>query len=561
MSAMISLYVLDCMLEFVFKKNALVRSYCAFLGVILVLFAALVVGNVFSGALFSIDDTGEYVRGPLNKLGYASTVVEVVVLAVCYARYRRFVGEALSKIMRVAPPVVLILVVFQVLFPNWLMNGAIAATSMLIVFVGFQCCHIEKDPLTGADNRRCCIDEMRARTASGQKYQAILVEIRNFSRVNHYFGHEGGDSILRQVADALKRANPDGKVFRYSGVGYLMLFPGAKDAVERGRIERTLGCMRTECLVGDAAVPLSFCATSIDYNGQPWTSERIARYLEYCIGIAKSENVEYVPFDYEAAKRYERREYVEAAIRFALENDRFNVWYQPIYCCETGTFDSAEALLRMTDKNGASISAGEFIPIAEQRGLIDEVSWVVLRRVCEFLGSSRVPELNTVTINLTARQLLQRDLPSRLLEELLRNGVDPSRLKIEVTERVLIESSLTVRVAMDEMRACGLRFVLDDFGTGYSNLSNVLGLPFSAVKLDRSLMAGLQDDPKSQLLAETIIPFFHKLELHVVAEGIETAEQAKRARAYEADRIQGFYYAHPMPEDELARWYRMQNEG
>lgn len=555
MSAAIALYVLDCILEFVSGKDRLLRAFCAFLGVALAVFAALLVWNLTSGALFFIDGAGAYHRGPLNKVGYLFTVAEVVVLAALYARYRRFAGKALSRIMHVAPVAVLLLVAFQVLYPDWLMNGAIAAVSMLIMFVSFQCCRIESDPLTGVGSRKSCIDELRIRTENGQSYQAILVEIRNFSRLNHFFGHAGGDSILRQVADSLRRSNPDGKVFRYSGMGYLVLFCDDVHRLADERVGRTLACMHEEHLVGSAVVPLSCCATSLIFDGQPWAHGGVARYLEYGIALAKSEGVEYVPFDYEAAKRYERREYVERAIEYALENDSLRVWYQPIHCCETGAFDSAEALVRMNDADGVSVPAGEFIPVAEQCGLIDRVSWVVLEQVCAFLGSGRAPGVHAVTINLTARQLLQRDLPNRLIGELSKNGVDPSRLKIEVTERVLAENDAAVRAAMEQMRMRGLRFVLDDFGTGYSNLSNVLNLPFSAVKLDRSLMVGLQTDAKSRLLAETMIPLFHKLGMAVVAEGLETADQVKCVKRYGADRIQGFYYARPMPEEELVAWY------
>ena len=151
------------------------------------------------------------------------------------------------------------------------------------------------------------------------------------------------------------------------------------------------------------------------------------------------------------------------------------------------------------------------------------------------LGSGTVPELKAVPVNLSMQQFLRKDLAKRIEDMLQKYNVAPDRLKLEITERMQAENSALARQTMEEMRRRYLTFLLDDFGTGYSNLSSVLDVPFEAVKLDRSLMSELTDDPRSRLMADTIIPFFHKLGQQVVAEGIESREQAELALHCGAD--------------------------
>lgn len=380
--------------------------------------------------------------------------------------------------------------------------------------------------------------------------------LKQFARVNQVYGHSSGDAILFQIAGALRQFSAGGQIFRYNSVEFLLLIPGSDEKEREERLEQVLSCMRREWPLGESHVAVPFCAAELTYSGQDCTPEQIISYLEYCVRLGKEDGRELVRFDGETAQRHRRREYLIRTMQAAVRDGRFQVWYQPVYHRDTGSFDSAEALIRLSDEQGRPISPGEFIPVAEENGLIDALSWIVLEGVCRLLGSGTVPELKTVSINLSMQQFLRKDLTERIEDMLRKYGVAPERLKLEITERVLADNSQLARQTMEKMSRRHLEFLLDDFGTGYSNFSSVLGVPFEAVKLDRSLMVGLTNDPRSRLMADTIIPFFHKLGQQVVAEGIESREQAELALRCGADRIQGFYYARPMPESELAEWYR-----
>ncbi len=211
--------------------------------------------------------------------------------------------------------------------------------------------------------------------------------------------------------------------------------------------------------------------------------------------------------------------------------------------------------MRLYDDNGMRIPPSEFIPVAEKFGLLDKLTWIALEDVCATLGSGEFPKLRSVSINLSMRQLLDPTLKERILGVLDAHGVEHSRLKLEITERDIAENSNMVRRAMEDMGQQSLEFFMDDFGTGYSNFSAAMDLPFSVVKFDRSLIVDMESNQKSRLTATTLIPFFHKLGKVVLAKGIETEEQAKLALEIGADRIQGFYYARPMPKTKLRVFY------
>ncbi len=170
----------------------------------------------------------------------------------------------------------------------------------------------------------------------------------------------------------------------------------------------------------------------------------------------------------------------------SIRQRRFKVWYQPVFNLKTNRFSSAEALLRLRDYDGEPVSPSEFIPLAEETGLIDDLSWIVLEEVCTLLGQMR-DKIDSISINLSMQQFEDRSLCARIHECLNRCGLNPDQLKIEVTERVLLQDMDYMKRMMEEMTGEGFGFYLDDFGTGYSNLSCALSLPFEYIKLDRSL--------------------------------------------------------------------------
>lgn len=551
-------YYLCCrVMEFVFSKDCL-RWAALGLAAIQLAYTLLVLWNLSSGVLFWFDAEGQYRRGPLNQTGYLAVVVEILVLLACYARNRSSVGAAMRQVVRLQAPLVLLGGLLQVLYPQYLLNGIVCALMNLIIYVSFQSRSSERDSLTRIGNRRSFVSELALRTGSGQQFQCILVGLRQFSQVNQQFGYACGDKLLYQVAARLNGLLAGGSAFRVSNVEFVVLCPYTDAQAGLANLEQVRALTRSQWDLDGAAYQGKFQLAELTCRGQGWTADQIIEYLEYAFRLAKEEKLDLVRFDGAAAHRYQRRMYLIETMRRAIADRRFQVWYQPIYHKDTGRLTTAEALLRLNDYKGQPVSPGEFVPILESTGMLDEVSWILLDEVCRLLGSGAVPGLKAVSVNLSMQQFLRTDLIARIEASLDRYQVAPERLKFEVTERVTLEDIGYTRGVMEEMTRRELRFYLDDFGTGYSNLSAAMALPFETIKLDRTLVKDLDHDPGVQLMVKSLIEFFHCQRQTVVAEGVETQGQAQQLMDYGADRIQGFYYARPMPEAELIRLFREQ---
>ncbi len=553
MSSAIVYYLTVRMIEFV-NSGWHLRIVRILIALVTVGFLALVASNYWNGYLFYFREDGSYVRGPYNSFMYIEPVLYLVMFLVCYLVNRHSVSQASTRIVRATPLIVAPLVVLQLLYPQQLLNGTIAALVNLVSYMSYQSAVAGRDPLTGLQDRKSFLDELPLRAADRRGCQIIVVALRNFSSINEVFTHRGGDALLFHIAEELRRRCGEGSVYRYNNVMFLLLLPGGNKTTCTLRLNQVRDCMSRPWKLGDSYVDVQSTLAELSLQGQQWSSEQIVNYLDYSVQLAKEESMPLVRFDAEIAARLEREEHVIRAMQEALDNGGFEVWFQPVFYRSTRSFQSAEALIRLSDGNGGYISPEEFIPLAERAGLIDEISWFVADRTCSLLGSGRCPWLESVSVNLSVRQLMAKDLCERLEQLLGKHEVDSGRLKIEITERFVADDEKAARLAMDKLHDAGFGFLLDDFGTGYSNFSSVLNLPFDTVKLDRSLVSGLVDDAKSRLTVMALVPFFHKLGLNVLAEGIETAAQSDIAFDFGVDRIQGFYYARPMPEDKLVEF-------
>lgn len=551
-------YLFQRMLEYVYDKHCLRRAATGLI-LLMVFYTGLILWNLGSGVVFSFDADGNYQRGIYNRLGYLMMLIEIIMLVTCYIRNRRSVSTDMLRVIRIIIPVVVVVGILQVsVLRSVLLNGTIMALANLIIFLGFQSRPIEQDSLTGAGSRKSFFDEISLRTEGRQHYQVIAVALRNFSGVSQKVGHKKGDDLLYQVAKFLGGVHPECRVYRISNVEFAVLLPWYSMQEQEPLLEKIIDRFRQTWLLEEDPCEIPFHAAALTYQGEPWHAEQVMLYLEYTLNLAKAERQELIRFDEDVARRYQRREFLLETMRRALEEHRFQVWYQPVYHREREGFASAEALLRLTDYQGNAVSPGEFVPLAEEYGIIDALTWVVLEKVCALLGSGVVPGLEQVSVNISMRQFLQRDLLERVEQMLRRHRVAPERLKLEITERVLLEDLDYIRETMERMKRHRIGFYLDDFGTGYANFSSVLDLPFEVIKLDRTILSEHPDKPKAQMLPSVLIPFFHNLGYTVVAEGVETEEQAQWMLWCGSDRLQGYHYARPMQEEQMIELFQNQ---
>lgn len=543
-------YLFILTLEHVYEKHCLRRARIGIWGITL-LYTGLVLWNSRSGVLFYFDQAGNYCRGPWNGAGYAVMVCEILLLVLCYFQNRSSVDRGMARVMRTMPPILVLLAAFQAYYPELLLNGTLFAIADLILFLNFQSRRVETDSLTGIGNRKCFFSELTMRLAGKQPFQVILVGLRQFSEINRRFGHRWGDQFLYEVACELEGMGEAARVFRFSSVDFAVLLPQGACLEGRAPLEALRAKMEKSWRLGEVSSTIPFSLAVLNYDGQDWTASQIVEFMEYTLRLAKEDPKGEAVFDTETQGAVARRKQVVELMRRRLEEGRFQVWYQPIYSCRAGAFRAAEALLRMQDDQGRQVSPTEFIPLAEESGLEGELNRLVLKETCRFLPRARALGLESVSINLSMQQLVDQELPGYIERCLEQFGASAEQLKLEITERVLLQNMGEARRQMEALERMGLRFHLDDFGTGYSNLSRVLEMSFERVKLDQSLLSEFPECDRADRLVRTMTQLFHEMGQEVVAEGIERQAQTDQLERYGVDWLQGYLFTRPVTEEEL----------
>ena len=522
------------------------------IGIFFTLLEIGVLCNYKTRWFFYFED-GVYMRGPFNKVGYAAVAIELTMLVICYLRHRAIASRSLRKLMHIMPPLILFLGIMQQIFPNILMNGTISSLANLILFICFQSSRIGQDALTGLPNRHTFFQEMEARRRKPQYFHLILFYLEDMEMINRKFGIKEGDALLYMVGRYLEEYAPHYRAFRFSSTSFLLYgsFPDYPEHTKqvaqalRNRFEKPWEAAGITSRI-NVSVAHMIC------NSSESDDSYLISQLEYALARAREAGGgSVVFFDSRLKEQFERSQYVLTQVRQALEEESFQIFLQPIYSLKEKIFTSGEVLLRLNDKAGHAISPGEFIPLAEKTGLIDEISWLVLKKACHFLAGDPELPLQTISVNMTAQQLNDPAFSRKIHSCLNQYGISPERLRIEITERTITENPPLVRSVMTQMAEEGMQFYLDDFGIGYSNLAGMMALPFETVKLDSSLLQNIAQNEKTFQVVKLLVDLLHHAGFIVVAEGLETGEQVEKAEEIGFDRIQGFYFAQPMPVEEL----------
>lgn len=265
--------------------------------------------------------------------------------------------------------------------------------------------------------------------------------------------------------------------------------------------------------------------------------------------------VQRIAEDEQVYDRYLYEKQIEHFLEDAVEEDLFEVWYQPIWSVEKQKFIVLEALGRLKHPEAGWISPQLFFKIAAEKGLIFQIMPIQIRKICCFLKQNEeaLKDIEHVKINLTAVELADPFYIDRLAEQILREGISPNQIQFEVTENIAVHYTKEIEESILSLKKKGIRLCMDDFGTGYSNVSSMLQLPYSGIKLDRSLLQGVCQDPKRAALYHDIVSTFRILGYQVIAEGVETREEADLLSEWGVDLIQGYYYARPQPEEDLLK--------
>ena len=418
------------------------------------------------------------------------------------------------------------------------------------------------DPLTDLPNRVLLHDRLRHALAFRGRQDVLLallfLDLDNFKETNDRLGHAAGDELLVAVAERLRTCvRPSDTVARLGGDEFAIVLEGLTGPADLARApERILQAMRSPFIVhGTEAATTASIGISVDVDGTSSVEELlhnadIAMYAAKRAGKARFEFFE--PAMHVAA--LERLD-LEADLRRAVAAQEFVLHYQPILSLASERIVGLEALVRWAHPTRGVLGPAEFIKLAEETGLIVAIGGWVMDEACRNakVWQERYPSATPLTIgvNLSGRQLQDPGLLASVQETLRATGLDPSNLVLEITETVMMQDTDTSVARLEELTRLGVRIAIDDFGTGYSSLSYLRRFPIDILKVDKSFVDGVADDPDAAVLAEAIISFGATLQLGTLAEGIETVDQRDRLQAMGCELGQGFHFAKPLPAAEI----------
>ena len=414
------------------------------------------------------------------------------------------------------------------------------------------------DPLTGLANRALFLDRLsqaKTRAArSGGSVGVLFVDLDGFKTVNDSLGHAAGDQLLIIAAHRLVSVvGPTDTVARFGGDEFAILIEDAKEPITAARLaRRSLEVLEKVIEIDGREV---FVTASIGVSaGLEEEPEELLRRADLAMYEAKGQGKgRYELFQSHMHETMAQRLELEQDMRGAAEREEFVLHYQPIVRLDTGAVVGVEALLRWMHPSRGLISPEEFIPIAEDSGQIHALGRWVLREACEqIVGWEGEHGPLHLTVNLSSAQLRQASIVREVAEVLDATGLDPGRLTLEITETVLMDVSTSNLERLTALKKGGVRLAVDDFGTGYSSLQYLRRFPIDWLKMAKFFVDGVDSSDSQSRLARAIVNLAHSLEIEVIAEGIESAQQAAVLSELGCIWGQGFYYSPPLPAAETS---------
>nr|WP_320009680.1 EAL domain-containing protein [uncultured Desulfobulbus sp.] len=416
------------------------------------------------------------------------------------------------------------------------------------------------DSLTGLPNRRLAMDRIEVSIAhvrrGGTQLAVLILDLDNFKNINDSLGHASGDTLLLQVTNRLvAQVRAEDTVARLGGDEFLLLMAAIhSEEVVTLLIDRLLKSLDAPFQVDGQELFVSASIGVALYPTDGDNAETLIKHADIAMYQAKSQGKNnFCLFTSELSERISYLRELENNLRQAVQNQEFTVFFQPKIEPFSGKVVGAEALVRWEQPDGSLVSPADFIPLAEETGLIVGLGELVLEQTCRFLSalnSTGGPPL-TLSVNLSPRQFVQDTLVERILGILQTFKLPTSQLELEITETAMMNNLAKTVDTLNELVGHGLAIAIDDFGTGYSSLSYLKRFPIKTLKIDRSFIRDITEDPSDAQLVETIILMAHNLGITVVAEGVETADQLAWLKRCNCEQIQGFYYSKPLSSEDF----------
>ena len=520
----------------------------AILGSLQTAFLIIVIINAKTGWIFHFDPDLGYVRGPAKNITYIFSTFYgfVIVLAVLIQRHK--LARRIFWVFVLYPFISLAFVVIQYFYPKVVLTGVASFTSILFAYLTIQSYIMEVNVKTGL------MTEARLRKRLSAKHKRGVLYEMTIDNIN----------MIQSSLDVAEL----NQMYLDLGTIFMNYFPRNSFIISINRlvaIGKTIDEVETKSrlLMEDIKklctdinsvipIPIESYSAAIEFSKDENDYDTLMDLMNNMLTKAKASQLKKLQIcDESVFVDRERKRYIYRILRreLNLESEQFQVWFQPIYSLQSKKFEYMEALSRLKDTELGDIPPQEFVQVAENRGLIEMLGFVAFEKVCKFISENR-STVNAVSINFSVYQMMNPKVVENVLSTIDRFSLSPSNIIMEITESIFIDNYELVMKHMLELAKAGVKFYLDDFGTGYSNLTNVISLPFSTIKMDRSLVLAMEGGQKGVSLFFDLVSTFKGVGFKILVEGVETNNQNYLVERAGVDYIQGFLYSRPLPPEE-----------
>lgn len=512
----------------------------------------IILANHWTGWLYCVTEESVYIRGPmyismyLLALGYMGTVaVESILFARQFGRKNVAV---IWEFLLLAGSCAAI----QMLCNDILMTSFGIALGICVLFLTINNPYVYTDSLTGVYDRNYFYELLQPMYFRRRNIHCIGVDVSCLRRINRMYGVEAGDRLLLRIATLLKGTEKSNWVFRFGGSQFLVAVTSLAEYETLMREITQFGKKSMKHNGDEMAIALT--VSGVTNSEELGSCEAVVAYVEYLNSLSPDRESSFqVQGSERTIQGFRYQQLVEEYLPTAIRDDEFMVHYQPVYSIADQKYISLEALSRLRHPQMGYISPDIFISAAERANCMTQIGLLQMKRICRFIRENRdaLPGIRNVKVNLSPSELLNVQYCRQLIGIIRDSGIDPSFIHMEVTESLATEYEEALFKIVAEFTQAGIGLCMDDFGSGYANLNAVLQLPFTIIKMDRSMLANICENERNATLFEGIVRVFKSLGYMTVAEGVETRRELDKVTELGIDMIQGYYFSKPLEESKL----------
>lgn len=500
-----------------------------------------------------VEKSSIYTYGPSVQATYAFAIGFIFfitgILIRCKAyihRRRRIVGLVWMGIWIAAA-------LIQMFRNEFLLVGYASAIGVGILFMRLENPEGYLDRKTGLFNQQALQMYIKQNYGRYGNFSMMIVSINDGGYAGSPFEEGQSTELLGMISSYMDTIEKT-VVFKNPGWEYTLLFHDEQSMTETS--EKIIEKFRSPWKMKGKKIYINIRIFQVPDCFVVQDAEKLLELAHFFVSEGKKySNRQVMVMDQSWVAHVQMKVEIGQQVEQAIEEDRIQVYYQPIYSLQKGCYVSAEALVRIVNRDGSIMPPSQFIPVAEKNGAISQLGDIVFYKVCKFIKEEKLEEkgIQYLEINLSAVQCVQRDLAERFIQIMQKMNVNPAMINLEITESAHVNSKEILLKNMEKLQAFGVTFSLDDFGTGYSNLNYILELPVQIVKFDRKMTMSYMQSEKGEKIMEAAIRMIQAMQMHIVAEGVEEKEQLDRLEQLNIDYIQGFYFSKPVPEQEFLR--------